>query len=355
METFSALLALCEGNQGNPPVTGGFPSQRPVTWSFDVFFDLRLNKQLSKQSKRWSIVTPSHPLWRQCNVKWISDGSCIHDIAQHPRFRVREAFSTTPASSYVPACNTLMPGQMAAIMQTTFFKCIVLNENVGIWHYNFTEVCSWGFQGSKTSLVPVMAWHRTDSKPLHKPIMAKQAMHVCVIRPQQIDVTGSKKSQNDMGVSDIIPRLYTFIICGTHESRRWLKYRPLCCWQSWCWQPSQPYQRHCAFPVSGNERIASISWWRHEMEKSFRVTGHLCGEFTVTGEFPEQRPMTQSLVFFSLIYAWINGWVNNREAGDLRHHRTHYDVIGISFTFFTSAAQQKFCFDLCCCICLIIC
>ena len=35
METFSALMALC---QQNPPVTGGFPSQRPVTWSFDVFF-----------------------------------------------------------------------------------------------------------------------------------------------------------------------------------------------------------------------------------------------------------------------------------------------------------------------------
>ena len=30
---------------------------------------------------------------------------------------------------------------------------------------------------------------------------------------------------------------------------------------------------------------------------------------------------------FSLICAWINGWVNNREAGDLRHHRAHYDVI----------------------------
>ena len=47
MEAFSALLALCEGNS---PVTGGFPSQRPVTRSFDVFFDLRLNKWLRKQS-----------------------------------------------------------------------------------------------------------------------------------------------------------------------------------------------------------------------------------------------------------------------------------------------------------------
>ena len=42
METFSALLALCVGNS---PVTGEFPSQRPVTWIFDVFFDLRRNKR----------------------------------------------------------------------------------------------------------------------------------------------------------------------------------------------------------------------------------------------------------------------------------------------------------------------
>ena len=47
METFSALLALCAGNS---PVTGEFPSQRPVTRSFDVFFDLRRTKRLSKQS-----------------------------------------------------------------------------------------------------------------------------------------------------------------------------------------------------------------------------------------------------------------------------------------------------------------
>ena len=45
METLSALLGLCEDN---PPVTDEFPSQRPVTWGFDVFFDLRLNTQLSK-------------------------------------------------------------------------------------------------------------------------------------------------------------------------------------------------------------------------------------------------------------------------------------------------------------------
>ena len=64
METFSTLLALCAGNS---PVTGEFASQRPATRSFDVFFDLHLNKQLSKQSGGWWFEMPSRSLWRHGN------------------------------------------------------------------------------------------------------------------------------------------------------------------------------------------------------------------------------------------------------------------------------------------------
>ena len=63
METFSALLDLCVGNS---PVTGEFPSREPVTRSFGVFVDLRLNKRLSKQSRCWWFETPSRSLWRHC-------------------------------------------------------------------------------------------------------------------------------------------------------------------------------------------------------------------------------------------------------------------------------------------------
>ena len=63
-ETFSALLALCAGNS---PVTGKCPSQRPLARSLDVFFNLRLNKRLSKQLWGWWFETPSRPLWRHCN------------------------------------------------------------------------------------------------------------------------------------------------------------------------------------------------------------------------------------------------------------------------------------------------
>ena len=62
---FSALLALCAGNS---PVPGEFPSQRPVTQSVDVFFDLRFDERLSKQSWSWWFETLSRSLLRQSNV-----------------------------------------------------------------------------------------------------------------------------------------------------------------------------------------------------------------------------------------------------------------------------------------------
>ena len=64
MEIFSTLLTLCAGYS---PVTTESSSQRPVTWNFDVFFDLRLDKRLSKQSWGWWLDTTLRSLWRHCN------------------------------------------------------------------------------------------------------------------------------------------------------------------------------------------------------------------------------------------------------------------------------------------------
>ena len=66
MKTFSALLAFCARNS---PVTGEFPTQRPVTRNFDVFFDLRQNRQLSKPWRRWWFESLPQSLWRHCNAK----------------------------------------------------------------------------------------------------------------------------------------------------------------------------------------------------------------------------------------------------------------------------------------------
>ena len=94
METFSALLAICAWNSSAP---GEFPSQRPVTRSFDVFFDLRLNKRLSKQSWGWWFETQTRPLWRQCNDHW--------HVKKNTRFKSQVFFWPCTLSWY----STTMP------------------------------------------------------------------------------------------------------------------------------------------------------------------------------------------------------------------------------------------------------
>ena len=75
--TFSALLVICAGNC---LVTDNFPAQRPVTRSFDVFFDVRLNDRLIEQSwGRW-FEMPSRLSWGHCNARmWCSDDATSHD------------------------------------------------------------------------------------------------------------------------------------------------------------------------------------------------------------------------------------------------------------------------------------
>ena len=66
-------------------------------------------------------------------------------------------------------------------------------------------------------------------------------------------------------------------------------------------------------------------WWRHQME-SFSASLALCaGNSPVPVNSPHKGQWRENLMF-PLICAWINDWVNNREAGDLRRHRGHYDV-----------------------------
>ena len=72
--------------------------------------------------------------------------------------------------------------------------------------------------------------------------------------------------------------------------------------------------------------LVDISWWCNQME-TFSALLVLCaGNSPVTLEFPSQRPVTRGFDD-SLICVWINGWVNNGEAGDLRRYRANYDVI----------------------------
>ena len=86
------------------------------------------------------------------------------------------------------------------------------------------------------------------------------------------------------------------------------------------------------------------------METFSALLAFCAGNSPVTGEFPSQRPVTRGFNV-SLIFAWINGWVNNREAGGLRRHRAHYDDIvmyqryaGNTFRSITSWISSGFVF-----------
>ena len=106
METFfRVILVLCAGNS---PITGEFPSQRPVTRSLGVFFDLRLNKGLSKQSRRRCFETPSRSLWRHCNDMW---GNSRWGISQSEN-----------GMRYVGHCLEYFPNCLAYMSAVTWVK-----------------------------------------------------------------------------------------------------------------------------------------------------------------------------------------------------------------------------------------
>ena len=104
METFAASLALCVGN---PLVTGGFPPQWPMMRCLDVFFDLRMNKRLSKQSKRRWFETPSFSLWRACNAslscRLPADTKDQGIIRLHPTSQISQCIRQI--SHNAPSCN----------------------------------------------------------------------------------------------------------------------------------------------------------------------------------------------------------------------------------------------------------
>ena len=215
METFSALLAICAGNSLVP---GEFPTQRPVTRSFEVYFDLRPNKRLSKQSWGWWFETQSRPLWRHRNVQVM----IWHCLIQWWLFYWR----------------------IYASLGLTELTRASMCQNSGFPWFNFRM--------GEPPIQSAPTWSRKF--PLH-------AIYTTLIRD-----------------------------CLT-----------------WTWD-------------------VLFTWWRHQMESFSALLAFCAGNSSVPGEFPSQRPVTRSFdVFFDL--CWMNAWVNNREAGDLRRHRVHYDVI----------------------------
>ena len=74
-----------------------------------------------------------------------------------------------------------------------------------------------------------------------------------------------------------------------------------------------------------NDNRQGKTWWRHKME-TFSALLALCARNSPGPVNYSHNGQWRGPLMFSLICVWINDWVNNREAGDLKHHRGHYDV-----------------------------
>ena len=83
--------------------------------------------------------------------------------------------------------------KMNAISQTTFYKCILLNENVCITTKNSLKFVPKGPINNIPALVQIMAWRRPGDKPLSEPMLVCLPTHICVTRPQWVNTIPIKR------------------------------------------------------------------------------------------------------------------------------------------------------------------
>ena len=108
---------------------GEFPTQRPVTWSFDVFFDLRLGKRLSKQPRGWWFETSSWSLWRHCNVHCDPEITML-EFRLFTTYMYTELYLLQNASKLYSNINTFN----AFFSKRPFLQCI---QKTIIWWITF--------------------------------------------------------------------------------------------------------------------------------------------------------------------------------------------------------------------------
>ena len=250
--------------------------------------------------------------------------------------------------------NTLRPRQNARHFADDIFKCIFSNENAWIPIAEgpiknipaFIQI--WLVAFSVPSNYLNQYWHRLPT-------------HICVIRPQWVKPVVVYLFRNPNQNATIFMRENVFqdVYCkmsevscsGINMSNRnndncmrartaRVEFFPA------QWERINRPVRHFCF------NHASAWWWITNTRSRllpkvdrkltspgvgvtvitssngniYRVTGPLCGEFTGHRWFPLAKASDAELWCF-FICAWINGWINNREAGDWRRHRAHYEVI----------------------------
>ena len=276
METFSALLAICAGNS---PVPGEFPTQRPVTRSFDVFFDLRLNKRLSKQSWGWWLETLSRPLLRHRNGLWRHShnvkhpwmkGVCLSFSQQSIRDDAmiwKRFLHHWPFVRGIHRWPLWFPNKWPVMWSFDYSTTVSQNKSL-----NKRSSLGW-FETPCGSRDGIMMWSMNSSYKVNLCIYDLfHGIHNC---------TPLLTSRFLYSISSIL----TSVKCLETNHDDVIKWKH--------------FPRYWPF-VRGIHRSPVNS---------------------------QHKGQWRGALMFSLICACINGWVSNREAGDLRRYRAHYDVI----------------------------
>ena len=93
--------------------------------------------------------------------------------------------------------NTLRPRQNGCLFADDIFKRIFLNENVWISITISLKFVPKGPMNNIPALVQIMAWHRPGDKPLSEPMLVGSMTHICVTRPQWVNLINFNHSMNE--------------------------------------------------------------------------------------------------------------------------------------------------------------
>ena len=203
--------------------------------------------------------------------------------------------------------NSLMPRLNRRPFADDIFKCIFLNENEWILPRISLKFLPKVRINNIPALVQIMAWRRPGDKSLSEPMMVSLLTHVCVTRPQWVKC-----------------HIHFILIILGKQSLVW--YMQITFVFQW-WQQIIQWCAHlcvCNKPILVRSKINDddVNKWKHCPRYWPFVRG-----IHRSSVNSHHKGQWRGALMFSLICSWTKDWANNREAGDLRRHRAHYDVI----------------------------
>ena len=233
-----------------------------------------------------------------------------------PRLVRHNIYTETAPRSSLWYLNTLRLRQDGRPFKDDIFKSIFFNENIHILIKISLRFVPKAPINNIPALVETMAWSRPDDKPLSEPMMVSLLTHICVTRPQWVVIESVERCRFDSFQCLQSSYLDNFFHLNQYDHIMPHLLKPCC------------VQYHVfivvIFKCKNDETHDDVIKWKHFP----RNWPFVQGIHRSPVNSPHKGQWRRALIF-SLICAWINcvDWVNNREAGDLRCYRAHYDVI----------------------------